>query len=148
MPPSRFGRGFSLQNGDLTFAAGDLATVEGRDNLLQGLAVMIETPFGSDVFNVSYGFSFLEAVSQVDSIRLVKEFLRLNLVKSLSGDNRIREVKDVVFDDDPRFFDLSPQANAEERRARRKTAREWEALVVLETVPEGQVVLNVAGVGV
>jgi hypothetical protein len=142
------GTSFRLIDGDVAFAAGDLAMIEGRDNLLQGLGVMVETPFGSDVFNVNYGLSFLEAVSQVESIRLVQEFIRLNLVKSLSGDDRVREVKEVVFDDDDRFFQLSPRANREEHRTNRKTARKWEALVVLGLVTEGQVAFQVTGVGV
>ena len=69
-------------------------------------------------------------------------------MKSLSLDNRVQEIKEIVFDDDPRFFALDPQHNAEESRQARKTARRWQAMIVLQTISEGEVALRLEGTGI
>jgi hypothetical protein len=144
--PSVFGRSLQLDGGDLAFADGDLALVSGRDNLLQALQVMIETPFGADIFNVNYGFDALGALGQPQSVRMTRDLVRLQIVKSLDLDDRVREIKEVVFDDDPRFFEIDPQAGAlEESRLEHKSSRRWRAMIVISTVPEGNVAGNLAG---
>lgn len=147
--PSPFGRSLLLEDGDLRFADGDLAPVAGRDNLLQGVRVMIDTPFGSDVFNANYGFDLLAILSSPQTTRMTKDLIRLNIVKSVSTDNRVREIKDVVFDDDPRYFELlGPAAGSPEEAARtRRLRRGWRVLVVLETLSEGEVAVRLEGVG-
>jgi hypothetical protein len=69
--PSSFGKSLRLSEGDLVFEGReeeengfpvvkqDLAVLAGRDNFLQGMQVMIETPLGSDILNVNYGFDIL-----------------------------------------------------------------------------------------
>ncbi len=99
-----FGRTLQLVNGDLAFENGDLAMFEGRDNLLLAMQVMIETPFGSDVFNVNYGFDLFSVMSVPQTVSSSQAVIRLNIVKSLTQDDRVREVKEVVFDDEPRFL--------------------------------------------
>jgi len=42
--------------------------IEGRDNFLQGMQVMIETPFATDVFNVNYGFDVLGILSAPQTV--------------------------------------------------------------------------------
>lgn len=145
--PSVFGRSLQLVNGDLHFADGDFTTISGRDNFLQAMQVMMETPFGTDIFNVNYGFDLMNSISQPQSVRMIKELIRLNIVKSLSIDNRVREIKEVVFDDDPRFFELDHQSNPEESRRTRKAERRWQAMVILETISEGEVALKLEGIG-
>jgi phage baseplate assembly protein W len=152
--PSIFGRSFHLVNGDLHLVSrkidnetlNDLAIVVDRDNFMQGMQVMIDTPFGTDIFNVNYGFDFINILSQPNSIRLTKELIRLNIVKSLSQDNRVREIREIVFDDDPRFFELNPQENFDAHRSSRKAQRHWQAIVVVETISEGEVALKLEGV--
>lgn len=146
--PSVFGRSLQLVNGDLGIAEGDFATIAGRDNFLQAMQVTIETPFGTDIFNVNYGFDLMNSISQPQNVRLIKELIRLNIVKSLSLDNRVREIKEIVFDDDPRFFALDPLRNAEESRQARKAARRWQAMIVLQTISEGEVALRLEGTGI
>ena len=146
--PSVFGKSLQLVNGDFHFVDGDFALIMGRDNFLQAMQVMIETPFGTDIFNVNYGFDLMNSIGQPQSVRLTKELIRLNIVKSLSIDNRVREIKEVVFDDDPRFFELDPLSNPEESRRTRKAERRWRAIVVLQTISEGEVTLSLEGVGV
>jgi hypothetical protein len=145
--PTVFGRSLRLAEGDLLLAQGDLVTIAGRDNFLQAMQIMIETPFATDIFNVNYGFDLLSILGPAPSVRLSKELIRLNIVKSVSQDNRVREIKEVVFDDDPRFFEILPDQNADEHRRTRKIERRWQAIVVLETISEGEVALRLEGTG-
>lgn len=145
--PSVFSRSLQLAGGDLRLVDGDFAMVSGRDNFLQALQVMIETPFGTDIFNINYGFDLLASIGQPQSVRLIKELIRLHVVKSLSQDDRVREIREVVFDDEPRFFEIDPQQDEEASRRERKTARRWQALVLLETITEGEVAVRLEGAG-
>lgn len=108
---------------------------------------MIETPMGSDVFNIGYGFDLLNSISAPQSISLIKDLIRLNIVKSLSLDNRVREIKEIAFSDEPRFFEISPEFDQEETRRLRKSERRWQAVVVLQTITEGDVALSLEGRG-
>lgn len=149
--PEAFGLGLRLDDGDLALRGGDLATVAGRENLLQGLGVMIGTPFGSDPINVHYGFDLESAVVPANERNLVKELIRLNVVRSLSLDDRVQEVREVVFDDAPRFFELVPDADPEAARRRRREERSWRVAVVLATagpLDEAEIVLELQGPGV
>lgn len=145
--PSVLGRSLKLVNGDLHFVDGDLAIISGRDNFMQGIQVMIETPFGTDIFNVNYGFDLINIISQPLRVRLVKELVRMNIVKSISIDDRVQEIKEIVFDDDPRFYELDTQQDSEENRRVRKASRQWQAMVILETIPEGEVAFKLEGTG-
>lgn len=145
--PSVFGRSLELFEGDLRFDEGDFKGVSGRDNFLQSLQVMIETPFATDIFNVTYGFDLLEILKSPHNVRLAKELIRLNIVKTVSRDDRVREIKEVVFDDESRFFEILPDQSADESRRKRKTERRWEAVVVLQTIPEEEVAFKLEGAG-
>jgi len=142
-----FGRTLALIDGDLQLVDGDFTMVVGRDDLLQGLNVMIYTPFGSDIFNINYGFDLLNALSSAVPPHAIQDVIRLNIVKSLAIDNRIREVKEIVFDDDPHFFELSPQSDPIDRGNARRNFRNWQAIVVLHTVLDTDVVLSLQGSG-
>lgn len=161
---SPFGTSLRLADGDLEFDGGDFRLVSGRENLMQGLLTMLETPAGTDIFNVNYGFDLLgslnppppvrAALAQPHGVRLEKEYIRLNIVKTLSADDRVREVKEVVFNDEPRYFEMLSGGDSKRRAAleeaerleRRK--RMWVALVVLATIPEGEATVRVEGRGI
>lgn len=145
--PSGFGSSLKLVNGDLQINDNDLEIVSGQDNFLQAMQVMIETPFGSDIFNVNYGFDLLSSISQPQTVGRIKDLIRLNIVKSLSLDNRVREIREVVFDDEPRFFELNLEQEPEESRRARKLARRWQVIVILQTISEREVVLRLEGAG-
>jgi phage baseplate assembly protein W len=150
--PSVLGRGLRLTAGDLIFTDQDLSTVDfsavaDRDNFVQALQVMIETPMGSDVFNVSYGFDLLNSISSPQTVSLIKDLIRLNIVKSLNLDDRVREIKEIAFSDEPRFFEISPEFDQQESSSARKLSRRWQAVVVLQTIVEGDVALGLAGRG-
>lgn len=145
------GRTLALIDGDLQFVVmdglRDFSMIAGRDDLLQGLNVMIGTPFASDIFNVNYGFDLLNALSSALPPQAIQDVIRLNIVKSVSTDNRIREVKEVVFDDDPHFYDLSPQSDPADRAQARRNFRSWQAIVVLRTTSDRNVTLSLQGLG-
>jgi len=145
--PSVLGRSLQLVNGDLAFVKNDLAPIADRDNFIQALQVMIETPMGSDVFNVNYGFDLLNSISAPQSVAFIKDLIRLNIVKSLSLDNRVREIKEIVFNDDPRFAELTSVVNPEESLRLRKEERRWEAVVALRTIEDSEVALSLEGRG-
>lgn len=145
--PTAFGRSLRLLDGDLILDQGDLAMIVGRDNFLQGLQVMIETPFGTDIFNVNYGFDLPGLLGSPQTVRLIKELIRLNIVKSVSQDDRVREIQEVVFDDDPRFFEILPDYAADQQQRIRRAERRWQAVIVLATVAEGEAALRLEGAG-
>jgi phage baseplate assembly protein W len=145
--PTSLGRSLRLTDGDLPFDQGDLAMIAGHENLLQAMQIMIQTPFGSDIFNVNYGFDLLSILSTPQTAGFIKSLIRLNIVKSVSQDNRVRQIKEVVFDDEPRFFEILPDQNADEHRRTRKGVRRWETVVVLGTISDGDVALQLKGTG-
>jgi hypothetical protein len=146
-PPTSFGRSLLLEDGDFVLAGGDLALVAGRDNLLQALRVTIDTGFGTDVFNTAYGFDAKAVFATALTPRAAKDVVRLNLVKSLSQDNRVTLIKDVVFDDDPAYYEYLPAEDKAAHEQARRTRRRWQALVVLQTISEGEVALRLEGPG-
>lgn len=145
--PSPLGRSLLLKDGDLPLAEGDFQPVEGRENFLQGLRAAIATPFASDVFNNRYGFDLLACLATPQPPALVKELIRLNIVRSLTRDDRVRQIKEIAFDDELRYFELDAQSDFEERRLARQRTRQWQALVVLETVTSETAVLSLSGLG-
>lgn len=73
----------------------DLARVAGLDNLTQDLTLALTTLLGSDVFNTAFGFDGLNAlVDEVDPV-LVRERVRIGVIKVLRDDPRIRRIVDV-----------------------------------------------------
>ncbi|HZY84017.1 MAG TPA: hypothetical protein VFE78_04255 [Gemmataceae bacterium] len=146
-PPTTFGTSLLLEDGDFVLAAHDLALVSGRANLLQALQVMVQTGFGSDVFNVNYGFDAQAVFTTAQSTRATKDLIRLHVVKSISQDNRVTLIKDVVFDDDPAYYAYLPGEDAAANAAARHDSRQWQALVVLQTIAAGEVALRLEGTG-
>ncbi|MEO5878204.1 MAG: hypothetical protein ABIS86_03820 [Streptosporangiaceae bacterium] len=126
---SPFGRGLLLDDGDLVLTEGRLREVEGEANLSQALTLRVLTPFGSDPFNTGYGLDIAAAFTQANSVSVVKQLLQLNLVRTLGTDPRVRDIREVVFDDDPNLaaIDRAAVLNAHRRRV-------WTVQAELETV--------------
>jgi phage baseplate assembly protein W len=141
------GRGLALSAGDLVLLNGDFVEIAGRDNFLQGMQVMIETPFASDIFNINYGFDIVNILSQPQPPGFLKELIRLNVVKSLSTDNRVAEIREIAFSDEARFFEIAPDNDPDETQRQRRLERRWQAVVVLHTISEGEVALRLDGQG-
>lgn len=131
------GTSLALVDGDLALTAGDdrahdLALVSGVDNMAQALRVIVETPFGSDQVNVNYGLDVAAIFTFASTVASVKDVIRLNLVKSLSVDDRVTEIIDVAFDDDSASEQAATAAGADPGRTARRT-RAWHAMVTLAT---------------
>ena len=90
------GHGLALVDGDLVLDGGTLAEVRDLPNLVQALTLRVLTPFGSDVFNTGYGFDAATVFTRPADARTVADLIRLNLVRTLATDARVREIRDVT----------------------------------------------------
>jgi hypothetical protein len=91
------GHSLALVDGDLVLEDGGLVEVSGLPNLVQALALRVLTPLGSDLFNTGYGFDAQNIFTQPANARTVRDLITLNLVRTLEPDDRVREIRDVVF---------------------------------------------------
>lgn len=128
-----FGYSLALVDGDIAFDNGSLRRVEGKRNLLQALELRVLTPFGSDIFNTTYGLDVRQAFTQPGSVRMVKELIKLSLVRTLATDPRVRDVREVLFEDDPGYLARHPELKAQDVTVSKHT-RFWRVDVVIETV--------------
>src|SRR5438067_1407747 len=67
-PADPYGRTLTLVDGDFAVAPGpdgppDFRLIAGKEELAQGLQVLIGTPQGSDIFNVAFGFDLLKTLA-------------------------------------------------------------------------------------
>ncbi len=124
-----FGYSLALVNGDLVFANGEFQLVSDKANLLQALNLRVLTPFSSDIFNTTYGLDVTEAFTQAQGLSMMKELLKMSLVRTLGTDPRVHDVLDVLFSDDPRYLAMHPLVNPD---ASRQT-RFWAVDVLIET---------------
>lgn len=92
-PP--LGHSLLLRDGDLVLERGRLAEVDGLANLMQALTLRVLTPLGSDSYHVGYGFDFASVLSEAGGQQAVRDMIRLNLVRALSADPRVLELRDV-----------------------------------------------------
>ncbi|MCA1705901.1 MAG: hypothetical protein ABR608_10655 [Pseudonocardiaceae bacterium] len=127
-----FGRSLLLDDGDLLVTQGQLREVESVANLSQALTLRVLTPFGSDPFNTGYGLDISQAFTQPNPVSVVKQLLQLNLVRTLGTDPRVRDIREVVFDDDPDLLVANPALMPAVRSAHHR--RVWTVQVVLDTV--------------
>jgi hypothetical protein len=132
------GHGLLLQDGDLVLSGGALAEVAGVANLAQALTLRVLTPYGTDLFNTRYGLSAASALTRPNSLRMVKELLRLELVRTIGADPRVSDVVQVLFDDDPAYLRSHPGAAAD-----RRVRRSWAVEVDVEMVSGGSATLLV-----
>ncbi|WP_326673422.1 hypothetical protein [Streptomyces canus] len=130
-----YGSGFRLRDGDLVLAAdhhgSEPQLVHGLANLEQALTLRLLTPFGTDPLNARYGLDVRRAFTGSNNRRTVKELIRLEVVRTLGSDPRVREVAEVLFDDDPQFV---AQVVAAGGRPSDHRPRLWQVLVTVETV--------------
>jgi hypothetical protein len=145
VPTGAFGTSIALAQGDFSLVNGDLALISGRDNFAQALRVIIDTPFGSDPVNVGYGFDVAAIFTTANTVRAIKDVIRLNLVKSLAADDRVQEIAAIVFDDEPKFGSLAPEFASPDAGARARRSRGWHAVVTFTTVHGGQQRIAVSG---
>ena len=147
-----FGFGLVLADGDIVFESDggtkQLSLARGKRNLIQALTLRVLTPFGSDIFNTTYGLDVERAFTEAHGVGVVKQIIQLNLVRTLATDPRVRDVRDVLFADDPDFLAKHPELDNPAKFVRDvRRLRRWEVEVVLDLVNDQNVTLSV-GVGV
>jgi hypothetical protein len=140
-----FGTSLALQAGDLVLQNGDLALISGLDNFAQAVSVIVGTPFGSDQVNVNYGLDVASIFTLANTVSSIKHVIRLNLAKSLAIDDRLREINDIVFDDEPGFAKFAPEFSSNDPGKAARHGRTWHAVIALTTVTANQQQLVVSG---
>jgi hypothetical protein len=140
-----FGTSLALQAGDLVFQKGDLALISGLENFAQAVGVIVATPFGSDQVNVNYGLDVASIFTLANTVSSIKNVIRLNLAKSLAIDDRLREINEVLFDDEAGFAQLAPEFASADPGAAARHGRVWHAVIALTTVTGNQQQLIVSG---
>ncbi len=78
----------------------DFKTIEGFENLAQALSIALTTALGADIFNNKYGYDGLNALAQESNPILVRERMRIAVVKLLLKDYRVRRIVDVKMEED------------------------------------------------
>jgi hypothetical protein len=152
------GHGMRFENGDLVVerrgtAPVGLALVRGVPALAQALRLVLETQLGSDPLNTEYGFDSVAIGALGYGLHTRKEFVRLQLVRTIAADRRVKEIRELFFDDDDRFFELNAgqlgsEEAREEHRRRVHASRRFEATVQIETRSGSIVTIDVGGIGV
>lgn len=152
IPPGSpsLGRSLRLDAGDLHFdqATGSLETVEDLPALSQALVLAIETQLGSDRINATFGFDRLAVGAYAYGINTRKEYVKMQLVRCVGSDRRVRDVREIFFEDDPRFFELQPSLGAtaqEQISAAARASREYTVYVVVETIASETLTLQAGG---
>ena len=84
---------------DLVLDGGELAEVDGIDNLAQVLTVALTTRLGGDVFNTEFGFDGLDAMVEETTPVMVQERIRVAVISVLERDPRVGRIVDVRLDD-------------------------------------------------
>jgi len=99
-----FGTSLLVDDGDLVIQGGSLVEVHGLPNLIQGLTLRVFTPFGTDIFSPTYGFDLSAIFGGSMNTRARQDLISLNLVRTMTGDRRVREVRDIQFRPAPDGF--------------------------------------------
>ena len=100
------GRTLELDAGDLRLVPAPdlperrtLSELRGLPALSQALTLTLETQIGSDPLHVTFGFDVLAIGANPYGVRTRQEYLRLQLVRALSGDRRVRQIRELAFSD-------------------------------------------------
>lgn len=78
----------------------DLAMVSGAAALEQALTLALTTLEGADLFNTGFGFDGLNAMVEESDPVMVRERIRIAVVRVLQKEPRVRRVLDVKLGDD------------------------------------------------
>ncbi|MFJ8596590.1 hypothetical protein [Streptomyces sp. NPDC093598] len=144
------GRSLALDEGDLVLDGRslDLALVVGAAALRQALELGVATQTGSDRLNTPFGFDRLAISAYAHDLPTRKEFLTMELVRCLSSDRRVTDVREVFFDDDPRYLELRPGLYEETHRrevAAAHAARIHAVFAVVDTLASTALTLRARG---
>jgi phage baseplate assembly protein W len=155
-PPSDpYGITLTLTCGDLPLVRGvdgwvDLGLILGKDELAQGLQVLVGTTLGSDLFNQVFGFDLVNAIAQPKALRDVRELVKLYVVKALSQEPRIRQIQALAFVDEPAYLTIHPEVTPDQQAAlasEQRLSRRWKLDALLDTRMGDQITAGIEGVG-
>jgi phage baseplate assembly protein W len=154
-PADPYGQTLLLSGGDFVIAAGpsgppDLALVAGKDELAQGIQVLVGTNLGSDIFNVGFGFDLLNTLAQPRSMPQMRQLVRLCVVKALSQEPRIRQITAIAFVDEPAYLTIHPEITPAQQQVlaqQQRLSRRWSLDVQLDTRLNDQIIAGIQGVG-
>jgi hypothetical protein len=122
---------------DVQFVAGpnglDFARVSSIDALTQSLSVALTTLLGSDLFNQAFGFDGVNAIAEESDPVLMRERIRVGVIKVVSADYRVRKIVDVNLAGDGRLQPPPPGS------------RILDVRVIFETITGEQATLNIGG---
>jgi hypothetical protein len=144
------GRSLALDGGDLVFDddGGDLMEVEQLSALSQALRLSIATQLGTDRLNAQFGFDRLAIGAFAYGLHTRKEFVKMQLVRCAGLDQRVRDVREVFFSDDPRAFELQPGLDAETQErivSAIRASRDYTVVVVVETITSQSLTVEAEG---
>jgi hypothetical protein len=144
------GRSLKLDQGDLVLdaATGDLALVEQQDALSQALVLAIQTQVGSDRINAGFGFDRLAVGAYAYDLDTRKQYVKMQLVKTVSAEQRVRDVREVFFQDDQRFFELQPSLAGSQQQiaAAARASREYTVYVIVQTLADDPLTVSATDV--
>lgn len=146
--PLSLGSSLALDVGDLVFSGTGLSMVSGTGALTQALMLSLQTQLGTDRLNTGFGFDRAAIGAYAYGIHTQKEYVKMQLVRCIGLDRRVKDVLDVFFQDDPRYFELNPGLDAaaqEEIAAAARASREYTVYVIVETINSDTVTLQVGG---
>jgi hypothetical protein len=141
------GRSLALNAGDLVFdvSAADLPLVTEQAALAQALELAVETQLGTDRLNSGFGFDRLSIGAYAYGVHTRKEYVKMQLVRCLAADRRVRDVREVFFSDDPRFFELNaldPDVQ-EQIISQARASREYTVYAIVDTITDDQLTIAV-----
>jgi hypothetical protein len=148
--PLSLGSSLQFDDGDLIFddQAGDLAMVTDTGALTQALIMTIETQLGSDRINSGFGFDRTAIGAYAYGIHTQKEYVKMQLVRCVGLDRRVKDVREAFFQDDPRYFELNPRLDAAAQQqiaTAARTSRNYTVYVIVETINSDMVTLQAGG---
>jgi|SRR5882757_507844 len=89
------GSGLRVDDGDIGFTDGRLDEVAGVPNLVQALTIRVLTPLGTDRYDTRYGLDTTSIFTAPVGAHDMANLLKLNLVRTLGTDSRVRDVRDI-----------------------------------------------------
>jgi hypothetical protein len=146
--PLSLGSSLELDAGDLVFSNTDLSMVSDTGALTQALVLSLQTQLGSDRLNTGFGFDRAAVGAYAYGIHTQKEYVKMQLVRCIGLDRRVKDVLEVFFQDDSRYFELNPGLDAtaqEEIAAAARASREYTVYVIVETINSDKVTLQAGG---
>ena len=154
-PADPYGRTLQLAGGDLVLERNadgfrDFTIVNGKPELVQGLGVLVGTPLGTDILNRLLGLDVASALAAPVALRDVRELVRLQIVKALAQEPRVRQVQAVAFVDEPAYAQIYPSASDEARTAQaqqERVSRRWTLAILVDTTAGESANLDVVGTG-